>query len=146
MEAWRTVSIADIDTSLCVSACDQSGDVLFTTRNVRNPKNHLQMNRGYREHTVQKNECMIFPYPGLKTTKTFTMDNCVSPLSICFCVKDKHESADGYGVYRMVHRANVQPGVRFVDSVKPCDMVIEFLDGVLRDTVSTFIISRADRA
>jgi hypothetical protein len=109
MEDWRKVDIAPFKGKVRVNKREYA---------VRAPENPLQLVRGYREAVPTKDECMIFPYHKL-SHRTFTMDNCVANLLICFCVK-------GEGKYTCVDAQEGIVGTHAVKSKHPHDTVFEF--------------------
>lgn len=127
MDSWRSVSIAAVQPGVALRALARDGTLLREFPIVRVPETELELVRGFREHRVEPDECMVFAYSGAPRRKTFTMENCVSPLSICFCVPaEGHENR-----FRIVHRADVNPGVASVPSTVPCTHVFEFLKNIL---------------
>ena len=109
-EDWRSVEIAPFKGKVMV------GSKVFA---VRAPDTPLQLVRGYREMVPTSDECMIFPYHNL-VNRTFTMDNCVANLLICFCIKgDRH--------YTCVDVKEGKIGIKEIKSSNIHDTVFEFL-------------------
>lgn len=109
-EDWRSVEIAPFKGKVKVGSKEFA---------VRAPENALQLVRGYREVVPTQSECMIFPYQKL-ANRTFTMDNCVANLLICFCVKRGQD-------YTCVDVQEGKVGTHAVKSGNIHDTVFEFL-------------------